>query len=112
MQLITKKGVKEIPLIIDKYDTFLKRLRGLMFRLKPIQTKGIIIEPCNSIHMFFMFFSIDVVFLNKRNEIVYQKSNVKPWTIILPIKNAKSALELPVGTILKYGFCLGDYIEI
>lgn len=83
-----------------------------MFRVKPLQNEGIWLEPCNSIHMFFMFFSIDVVFLNKNNEIVAVKEHVKPWTVIFPIRNAHSTLELPVGTVQKYSLKFGNVIEI
>ncbi|WP_258000482.1 DUF192 domain-containing protein [Bacillus sp. Marseille-P3661] len=112
MRLIETKRVHEIPIKIIKYTSFFKRFRGLMFRLKPIVNEGILIEPCNSIHMFFMFFPIDVVFLNKNNQIVYAKENVKPWTVIFPIKNAKSVLELPVGSISRYHIKAGSSINI
>lgn len=110
MKLITGKKQKSIPIKIYKYNTFFKRFRGLMFRLNPIDNEGILIDPCNSIHMFFMFFSIDVVFLNEQQQIVALKERVKPWTVIFPIKNAKSTLELPEGTIAKYSFAVGDSI--
>lgn len=112
MKMYAEDGWKNIPIQLQKYQTFQKRLRGLMFRLEPIQYEGIWLEPCNSIHMFFMFFSIDVVFLNKRKEIVAVKEDVKPWTMIFPIKNAHSTIELPVGTIEKYNLKVGNVIEI
>jgi uncharacterized protein len=112
MKLFTSFKEQNIPIKIYRYDTFFKRLKGLMFRLKPIEKEGILIDPCNSIHMFFMFFSIDVVFLNEHMEIVAVKENVKPWTLIFPITNAKSTLELPEGTISKYYFQVGNKIEL
>jgi len=108
LKLIKATGENELPIKIEIYNTFLRRLRGLMFRLKPIVNEGILIDPCNSIHMFFMFFSIDVVFVNESGEIVHLKENVKPWSLIFPIKNAKAALELPVGTVERYGVGIGD----
>lgn len=112
MKVISKEQVLDVPIKIASYNTFWKRFRGLMFRLQPIMNEGILIHPCNSIHMFFMFFSIDVVFIDKNSEIVYLKENVKPWTAIFPIKKAQSALELPVGTISKFHFKVGDKIVI
>lgn len=111
MKMFSGKRVEKIPIKIVRYNTFLQRLRGLMFRIKPIQNEGIWLEPCNSIHMFFMFFSIDVVFLSTRNEVVAIKENVRPWSVIFPIRNAHSTLELPVGTIRKYSFRVGNVIE-
>lgn len=102
---------QEVPIEIHNYNTFTKRLKGLMFRIKPIQQEGILLHPCNSIHMFFMFFSIDVVFLDKDNKIIALKEYVKPWTVVFPIKEAVSALELPAGTISKYSIKKGQSID-
>ncbi|MBU9711588.1 DUF192 domain-containing protein [Evansella tamaricis] len=88
--------------LIDKYDSFSSRFKGLMFRKIPLENEGIWIIPCNSIHMFFMFISIDVVFINKDLKIIKVFPNVQPWTIIPPVKGAHSALELPIGTIEKF----------
>jgi uncharacterized protein len=110
MKIMTNNGVHDIPITIFQYNTFLKRFKGLMFKIKPIVDKAIILSPCNSIHMFFMFFPIDVVFLDDQNKILYLKEHVKPWTVIFPIKNAKSALELPAGTISTYSIKKGDLI--
>jgi uncharacterized membrane protein (UPF0127 family) len=112
IKLIARDKTQSIPILIYPYDTFFKRLKGLMLRVKPITNEGILLKPCNSIHMFFMFFSIDVVFLDKKNQILYFKERVKPWTFIFPVNNASSALELPAGTITKYSFQIGDTIEI
>jgi uncharacterized protein len=112
MKVISNKNEMDLPIKIYRYDTFYKRLKGLMFQLRPIRDEGIFLIPCNSIHMFFMFFPIDVIFLNKDNQIVYLKENVRPWTFIPPIKQAKSALELPIGTIQKYQIAVGDCIKL
>ncbi|WP_102027453.1 DUF192 domain-containing protein [Salirhabdus sp. Marseille-P4669] len=96
------------PLDIYRYDTFFKRFKGLMFRLKPITKEGILLIPCNSIHMFFMFFSIDVVFLNKDNSVIKIYPYVKPWRVIPPVKGANAAIELPKGTIDTYNITIGD----
>ena len=88
-----------LPMKIHRYDTFFKRLKGLMFRIRPIKDEGILLKPCNSIHMFFMFFPIDVIFLNEANEVVFVKENVKPWSVIWPVKGAVAAIELPAGAI-------------
>lgn len=96
-----------LPLKLKTYNTFLKRLKGLMFQRKPIKNEAIILEPCNSIHMFFMFFPIDVVFLDQENRVVKVKENVKPWTVIFPVKNAYKTIEMPVGSIREYGIRVG-----
>ncbi|MBD8069120.1 DUF192 domain-containing protein [Bacillus sp. PS06] len=112
MKLQTGEKSKEIPIQVKEYHTFFKRFKGLMFRVEPIENEGIWIKPCNSIHMFFMFFSIDVVFLNEEMRIIALKENVKPWTLIFPIKHATSVIEFPQGTISSYSFAVGDTIQV
>lgn len=101
-----------LPVQIKKADTFVGRFLGLMFRRSLPEQKALWIIPCNSIHMFFMRFSIDVVFLDKQNNIVKLAEQVRPWSMILPVHHAHSALELHAGTIRKHGLQLGDQIVI
>ena len=95
---------------ITKADTFSSRLKGLMFRRKPLIEEGLWIIPCNSIHMCFMNFSIDVLFINKNREIVKLVENLQPWRFIKPVKNAHSVLELPAGTIKQKNLMVGATI--
>ncbi|MCA1032214.1 DUF192 domain-containing protein [Bacillus timonensis] len=97
---------------ISRADTFGKRLRGLMFRKKPLHEEGLWILPCNSIHMCFMQFSIDVVFLDQNKRIVKLVENLKPWRMIPPVRNAQSVIELPIGAIQKYSFQVGESIKL
>nr|WP_248278398.1 DUF192 domain-containing protein [Bacillus sp. DNRA2] len=81
-----------------------------MFRLRPIVDEGILLVPCNSIHMFFMFFPIDVVFLDGDDVVVTVRERVKPNRVIMPVVGAVKTLELPVGTIEKLALSSGDKI--
>ena len=60
-------------------DSFFKRLKGLMFSKKMDGYDALILNPCNSIHTFFMKYSIDVVFLNKESKIIKIKRGLRPW---------------------------------
>ncbi|MFD3157170.1 DUF192 domain-containing protein [Haloimpatiens sp. FM7330] len=77
-------------------DTFTKRFMGYMFRKKP-HYKVIIIKPCNSIHTFFMKFSIDVLFINENMEVIKKIEDLPPGKIIMPVKKSKMVLESKVG---------------
>ncbi len=103
---------RTIPITIIKADTFGKRLKGLMFRTRPLHKEGLLIKPCNAIHMCFMFFSIDVVFLSEQNEVVKVVPNLKPWRFVLPVKGADATLELPAGAIVRYEIKEGDYLNL
>lgn len=79
-------------------DTFLKRLRGYMFREKP-HYKAITIIPCNSIHTFFMRFRIDVLFISKENKVVKKINNISKGKVILPINNSYYVIEAMEGVL-------------
>lgn len=73
-----------------------KKFRGLMFS-KP---KNLIFELDKetrygaTVHMFFVFFPIDVYWLNKNKEIVDKKLNLKPFQIAVPKNKAKYIVEI------------------
>ncbi|QHS22506.1 DUF192 domain-containing protein [Virgibacillus sp. MSP4-1] len=112
MEIISNDKRFKVPISILRYQTFWKRFRGLMFRLSPIKDEGIFICPCNSIHMFFMFFPIDVVFLDEHHQVVKTIVHLKPWHVVRPVKHAVSAIELPSGTIHKYQIKTHDKIKL
>jgi len=92
-------------------DTFLSRAKGLLGLTKIEGFDALIIEPCNSIHTFFMKFSIDVIFVNKENTIVKVFENLKPWRITRTYFTARKVIELEAGT-LKGRLHVGDQLEI
>lgn len=103
---------RTIPHSITIADTFSLRLKGLMFRKQPLVEEGLLISPCNAIHMCFMFFPIDAVFLSKEQTIIKLITNLKPWRVTMPVNGAHSVLELPVGTIADYDLKLNDKLQL
>lgn len=90
----------------------LARALGLMFRRTFPPGEGLLIIPCDSIHMMFVFFPIDVVFLNRERTVVRTKSRVLPWIgLAFGGRGAHSVLELPAGTITASGTSVGDQVE-
>lgn len=96
-------------------DTSATRRTGLLKhdRLEP--GDGLWITPCEAVHMFGMKFAIDVLFLGKkdaegRRQVVKAVPNLGRWRISLSL-TAKSALELPAGTIDATGTQKGDVLE-
>lgn len=79
-------------------DDFLLRLKGLMFSRKMAGFDGLILEPCSSIHTFFMKFTIDAIFINKENTVVAIYRNMKPWKLTPLIFKARKVLELAGGS--------------
>ena len=70
------------------------------------------IKPCMSIHTFFMKFPIDVIFLNKRNQMIAAKRNLKPNRLTRLYPKAISVLELPAGVLEATDTRVGDEIKI
>lgn len=104
--------VVDLRLNIKIADSFWSRLKGLLIHKEPITEEGLLITPCNSVHMFFMRFPIDVVFLDESNRVVKTVSELRPWKMVLPVRSAYSALELPAGTITKKNIKKGDIIQL
>jgi uncharacterized membrane protein (UPF0127 family) len=102
------KGVA-IASELEIATSFAARSQGLLGRagLKP--DTGLLIDPCSSIHMWFMRFPIDVIFLDKKNRVVGLKANVKPWGMAWSWRGVKT-LELPVGAIASTRTQLGDIV--
>ncbi|MFP5105673.1 DUF192 domain-containing protein [Neobacillus sp. C211] len=107
-----EQSIKTIPYSIHFADSFFKRLKGLMFRKEQLVDEGLWIIPCNSIHMCFMHFEIDAVFLNKEGQIVKMVEELKPWRFVKPVQNAYSVVELPAGTVTQLGLKQGEIISL
>ena len=93
-------------------DNFFKRFVGLMFKKELPQGAGLHIIPCNSIHMCFMNFPLDIIFLSNDLEILSIIEGIKPWKVSKIISKANSVLELPIGTIAKTSSAVGDKLTI
>lgn len=87
---------------IDVCSTFFKRLRGYMFQVKQAPNEGKWLTPCNGVHMFFMFFPLDILFVDQDNHIVGMYAHVKPWSKPISVKQAFATIEVPAGTINRY----------
>ncbi|WP_252131097.1 DUF192 domain-containing protein [Clostridium caldaquaticum] len=81
-------------------DTFLKRFSGYMFRKKP-HYEAILFNPCNSIHTFFMKFSIDVLFLDEQMRVIKKLESLQAGKIIMPIEKAQMVIEGKSGLFKK-----------
>jgi uncharacterized membrane protein (UPF0127 family) len=91
---------------------------GLMGRRALPPGDGLWLPASNGIHMMFMRFPIDAVFVTKPDATgVRLVRSVHPslaaWTGLVPlIRGADGVLELPVGTIDATGTVVGDRLEI
>lgn len=84
---------------IEVAETFYSRFKGLMFRKNMNDIDGLLLKKCKSIHMFFMKFPIDVIFVDKNFNIVKICENIKPWHITGYYYKAAHAIEFRAGFI-------------
>jgi uncharacterized membrane protein (UPF0127 family) len=74
---------------------------------------ALVIDPCTSIHMFFMRFPIDVLYLDRENRVVRAQEGIRPWRVgPLYTRGAKYVIELPEGAIRSSRTQVGDQILI
>lgn len=92
---------------------FFSRSIGLMFSKK--EDKALVFEfPYErkvSLHMFFVFYPIDVVFLDGERKVVEVKENFKPFAVYNPKRNAKYVIEMPAGSVKKFNVKINDKVE-
>lgn len=104
-------GEVVVPLLY-RADTMWSRMRGLLGRGALAPTEGLWISPCSSIHMFFMRFPIDAVFIDEQLQVVRVHEDVRPWRMARGGKFAHSVLELPPGKASFYNVRVGDKLTI
>lgn len=92
--------------------SFLARGRGLMGRNSLADGAGMLIEPCSSVHTFFMRFPIDVVFLDRKRVVVGLQPAMPPNRPYAGAWRAHATLELPAGVIAATGTQVGDQLHI
>ena len=90
---------------VKHYKSFFSKAKGLMFTMPLRKGQAIILEAKKesisktTIHMLFVFYSIDIVWLNSNKEVVDIKESATPFIPwIAPKKAAKYIIELPRGT--------------
>ena len=68
------------------------------------------LEPFMCMHMLFMRFAIDVVFLDRADKVIRINHNLRPWRISSIVWGAHRALELPAGGAARSHTVMGDQI--
>ena len=114
--LLNKTTDKQVIAKVRLAKSTWEKLQGLMFeKNQKFDYALIFILPQESIaratiHMLFVFFPIDVVYLDKNKKVVDIVSNLQPFTpSCSPKKPSKFFIELPPGK--SKGISLGDTLE-
>ena len=109
----------ELATELEVADTLWARFKGLMGRPDLALGSGLWLTG-NGIHMMFMRFPIDAVFLGRTEPgsadarpVLSIHRGLKAWTGLVPlVRGATGVLELPVGTIDRSGTVVGDTVVL
>ncbi len=80
-----------------------------MFKSELGDNEGLFLSPCKQIHMMFMKFKIDAIFVDSKLVVQALYKNLRPWTGITSWHTkAKSVIEVKSGNIEKSDVIVGD----
>ena len=104
---------------LEVADSLWARFMGLMGR-PGLEPGGGLWLTGNGIHMMFMRFPIDAVFLGKADAaqggakpVLSVHPGLRAWTGLVPlVRGAHGVLELPVGTIERSRTAVGDLVSL
>jgi uncharacterized membrane protein (UPF0127 family) len=83
---------ERVSLALDPFT----RMKGLLGRDALAHDEGILLRPAGSIHMLFMRFAIDAVFLDRDLVVVDVVRGLRPWRFAAR-RGAKQVVELAEG---------------
>jgi uncharacterized membrane protein (UPF0127 family) len=110
LRIVTESG-KVVCERCESAESTLARMRGLLGRSGLDPGTGMLIHPNGSVHMFFMRFPIDVVFLDRNRKVVRVKHGLVPWRVA-GARHAVATLELPAGAAAEVGVEKGDVLVL
>jgi len=97
MQVFNKTRNLTVSGAAARAGTFTTRLFGLIPRKSLGAEEGLWLEPCAMIHMCFMGFPIDAVFLDVDLKVLRVMEELRPWSFSPWVRGARGVLELPAG---------------
>ncbi len=92
-------------------DSAWPRAKGLLGKKHLPPDEGILLRPASSIHMFFMRFAIDAVYLDRDLTVLKVVHDLKPWRMSARF-GAHAVLELAAGTCAAAGVTEGDRLVV
>lgn len=111
MMLLNRETGKVLANDVRMARTFWSRLRGLMFTSEFRSGNALHIQPCQSIHTFFMRYPIDVLYLDSNLKVIAVEENVRPGKFGRIHRKALSVIELPIGKVSETETEVGQEVQ-
>ena len=84
----------------------------MLGRPEPKPGEGLLLDPCQAVHMYWMRFALDIAFLGEDGDVVAVYHELGPTKLSGRHRDAVRALELRAGTLEQSGTRVGDRIEL
>lgn len=116
MPVLKKHDGTVVATKVEFADTLFRQMKGLMFRRSIPKDYAMIFdvrrERYVDIHMMFVKFPLDVVYLNRDRRIIDIKPALKPWVgFALPKSPAQYVIELPAGSVERAALKIGETLS-
>lgn len=111
MMLMNRETGKVLANDVRVARTFWSRFRGLMFTSEFRTGTALHIQPCQSIHTFFMKYSIDVLYLDSDYKVIAVEKSVRPGRFGRIHRKVSSVVELPIGKISETETEIGQEVQ-
>jgi uncharacterized membrane protein (UPF0127 family) len=90
---------------------FLSRLRGLMFYRNWPGIDGLLLYPCDAVHLFWMRFDLSLIYLDDEGRILELVDRIGPNRIGPLVRGARYVLETRPGIGAECGLKRGDCLR-
>lgn len=111
LKLILKSDSSVILENLEVADTFVKRFLGLLNKPCPRLGSGLVFYNCSAIHMFFMRYSIGVLFMDANGIAMKKIDTLKPWRLATCF-GSTITIETAPGFWGKSKIQVGDKLEM
>jgi len=111
LTLVNERTGQPIATDVEIAGTSETRRKGLLGRDRLDPAAALIIAPCSAIHMFFMRFAIDALFVDRDGRVRKIVRDLKPWRIAASLR-AYGVVEMSAGSAQRSGVNVGDRLVL
>ena len=109
--LVNDRTGQMLASAVEVAGTSESRRRGLLGRSGLDPSAALIIAPCSAIHMFFMRFPIDAVFVDRVGRVRKIVHDLRPWRIAISF-GAYAVIEMASGAAGRSGVEVDDRLSL